>query len=74
MAGRKGGRRWVMRDGSVGGEGLRPELVGAGWEVVRDLAYGMEGEIRSGQGSVRMSKLSAAKRKTSGMSSGSSSG
>jgi hypothetical protein len=29
-----------LRDASVGGEGLRPELQGAGWEAVRDLAYG----------------------------------
>jgi hypothetical protein len=28
-----------LRDASVGGRGLRPELRGAAWESIRDLAY-----------------------------------
>lgn len=32
-----------LRDASVGGEGLRPELQGAPWDRVRALAYGDRG-------------------------------
>lgn len=33
-----------LRDASVSGEGLHPELEGASWEILRDLAY----EVRGG--------------------------
>ena len=32
-------RAFELRDGSVGGQGLNPELAGAPWDVVRDLVY-----------------------------------
>lgn len=32
-------REFRLRDASVGGEGLRPELRGASWDEIRDLAY-----------------------------------
>jgi hypothetical protein len=28
-----------LRDGSVGGRGLRPEFAGAGWDKIRDAIY-----------------------------------
>jgi hypothetical protein len=28
-----------LRDASVGGKGLRPELRGAGWDKIRDMIY-----------------------------------
>ena len=28
-----------LKDASVGGQGLNPELEGASWETIRDLAY-----------------------------------
>jgi len=31
--------RFQLRDASVGGQGLRPELRGASWDEIRDLAY-----------------------------------
>lgn len=31
--------RFRLRDASVGGKGLRPELRGASWDEIRDLAY-----------------------------------
>ena len=37
------GRAFTLRDASVGGRGLRPELREAGWERIRDLAYEMPG-------------------------------
>lgn len=36
---RSGAGRFRLRDGSVGGVGLRPEFHGAGWEQIRDAAY-----------------------------------
>jgi hypothetical protein len=36
---RERGERFRLRDGSVGGRGLRPGLEGASWEEIRDLAY-----------------------------------
>jgi len=33
------GERFRLRDASVGGQGLRPELRGASWDEIRDLAY-----------------------------------
>ncbi len=33
-----------LRKASVGGRGLRPELREAGWERIRDLAYGIRDE------------------------------
>ena len=36
---RQRGERFRLRDASVGGRGLRPELEGASWEEIRDLAY-----------------------------------
>lgn len=33
-----------LRKASVGGRGLRPELREAGWERIRDLAYGLRDE------------------------------
>ncbi len=30
---------FVLPDASVGGDGLRPELRGAGWDEIRDAAY-----------------------------------
>jgi len=32
-------REFHLRDASVGGNGLRPELQGASWDEIRDLAY-----------------------------------
>ena len=32
-----------LRDASVGGEGIAPELAGAGWDEIRRLAYGDRG-------------------------------
>lgn len=31
---------FTLKDASVEGEGLQPEVRGAGWEQLRDLAYG----------------------------------
>lgn len=31
--------RFRLRDASVGGRGLRPELEGASWDRIRELAY-----------------------------------
>lgn len=36
---REGGERFRLRDAGVDGRGLRPELRGASWEAIRDLAY-----------------------------------
>ncbi len=36
---RESGERFRLRDASVGGAGLRPELEGAPWEAIRDRAY-----------------------------------
>lgn len=33
-------RTFQLRDGSVGGSGLRAELAGAPWDRLRELAYG----------------------------------
>lgn len=33
------GKEFRLRDASVGGRGLRPELRGAAWDDIRDLAY-----------------------------------
>lgn len=33
-------REFQLRDGSVGGNGLRTELTGASWDRLRELAYG----------------------------------
>lgn len=40
---RQRGERYRLRDASVGGRGLRPELEGASWEEIRDLAYESRG-------------------------------
>jgi hypothetical protein len=34
------GSRFVLRDASVGGNGLRPEFRDAGWEWIGDTIYG----------------------------------
>ena len=39
VAEKKRKRLFRLRKASFGGEGLRPELAGAGWERIRDLAY-----------------------------------
>ncbi len=39
IQGRKRGGRFRLRRATFKGRGLRPELAGAGWERVRDLAY-----------------------------------
>lgn len=31
---------FVLKDGSVDGRGLRPELRGASWDTIRQMAYG----------------------------------
>ncbi len=36
---RERGERFRLRDGSVGGRGLRPGLEGASWGEIRDLVY-----------------------------------
>jgi hypothetical protein len=36
---RQRGERFRLRDASVGGRGIRPELEGASWDEIRDLAY-----------------------------------
>jgi hypothetical protein len=36
---RRGGTRFRLRDASFAGDGLRPELEGASWERLRELAY-----------------------------------
>ncbi len=36
---RRGAGRFRLRHSSFKGRGLRPELEGAGWERIRDLAY-----------------------------------
>lgn len=40
---RDGGEAFRLRDASVGGRGLRPELRGTSWDEIRDLAYGGRG-------------------------------
>jgi hypothetical protein len=35
--------RFRLKDASFEGRGLRPELAGASWETVRELAYGERG-------------------------------
>ena len=40
---RQRGERFRLRDASVGGRGIRPELEGASWDEIRDLAYGDRG-------------------------------
>ena len=39
VAEKKRKRLFRLRKASFRGEGLRPELAGAGWERIRDLAY-----------------------------------
>jgi hypothetical protein len=36
---RQRGERFRLRDASVGGRGIRPELEGASWDEIRDLVY-----------------------------------
>lgn len=36
---RERGERYRLRDASVGGQGLRPDLEDASWDQIRDLAY-----------------------------------
>ena len=36
---RKSRKRFRLRDGSVAGKGLGPEVAGGSWERIRDLAY-----------------------------------
>lgn len=40
---RRRGRRFQLRDASVGGQGLAPEFHDASWERIRDAAYGGSG-------------------------------
>ena len=40
---RQEAKPFVLKDCSVGGEGLNPELEGVSWEVIRALAYGDRG-------------------------------
>ncbi|MFL6054246.1 MAG: type II toxin-antitoxin system VapB family antitoxin [Actinoallomurus sp.] len=40
LARREEGRRYVLPDASVGGEGLQPEAQGASWAELRAMAYG----------------------------------
>jgi hypothetical protein len=37
-------QQFQLPDCSVDGTGLNPEFDGAGWTVIRDAAYGMEGK------------------------------
>lgn len=43
VAERKRGGAFKLRDASFAGEGLQPELAGASWERVRELAYERQG-------------------------------
>lgn len=36
---RRGRNRFRLRDASVGGDGLRPELEGKGWDALRERIY-----------------------------------
>ena len=38
---RKTAKPFRLRDASFRGNGLRPELVGASWDTIRDLIYGL---------------------------------
>lgn len=40
---RNGKGPFKLRDGSVGGRGLRPELAEAGWDKIRRISYGDRG-------------------------------
>jgi hypothetical protein len=37
---RRGAARFVLRDASVGGQGVQPEFEDAGWERIRGAIYG----------------------------------
>jgi hypothetical protein len=45
---RGGDAPFTLRDASVGGKGIRPELAEAGWSAIRRLAYGSAEGGRSG--------------------------
>jgi predicted transcriptional regulator len=40
IARRRRSQGYVMRDASVDGRGLRPELAATGWAAIRELSYG----------------------------------
>ena len=39
LAERKTRRRFTLRDASVGGQGLSPDVKAGGWDAIRDLSY-----------------------------------
>ncbi len=44
LAERKAARRFKLRDASVSGHGLRPEVAGLSWDQLRALAYEGRGD------------------------------